>query len=324
MFTVDTGADVSTLTEHTSNELGLKLEQPEHLLMGADGTNLNVLGVCEVSVNSTYCSVDTLVYVLKDSNRNLLGVPALKELNLLAVVNAICISEFEPASMIPQLFSTSGAKVKPGLNRDGKDENKRGRQAETDSEQSWSKVQRPSPSIVDKVDNFLNGIQPVDMLTLVEIERRKAKIVQKYQNIHDKYKYELSSLDKEARRLNRLINQNQALQKAMVHIANLRNAIENDEVYDVSNLSPGAFDESFNVSCASDASSTPGTIVDDPVQCTVAYDPITYGTSESVSIEPTGGNPWKMTDHMFSLPLSNVHDLIGEMSMTKLFKEGVG
>ena len=92
-FTFDTGADVSTLTEKTSKKLGLVLKQPERQLTGADGSNLKVAGVSEVCIKSTYCCVNAPIYVLSGSKSNLLGMPELRQLNLLAVVNATCTNE---------------------------------------------------------------------------------------------------------------------------------------------------------------------------------------------------------------------------------------
>lgn len=82
-------------------------------MTGADGTNLNVAGVCNVTIESKCCSVDTPVYVLKGSRKNLLGLPELRELNLLAVVNAMCASEFDPIKKFDKLFKGLG--TMPGM-----------------------------------------------------------------------------------------------------------------------------------------------------------------------------------------------------------------
>ena len=107
-FTLDTGADVSTLTEKSSESLNLDLRVPERCLTGADGSKLNVLGVADVSIESTYRSANVPVYVLKGSRRNLLGMPELKQLNLLAVINAMCADEFDPVAQFSKVFTGLG------------------------------------------------------------------------------------------------------------------------------------------------------------------------------------------------------------------------
>jgi hypothetical protein len=93
--------------------LGLKLNKPERCLTSADGSDLNIKGVCDVNIKGTYSSIDTEIYVLKGSKRNLLGVPELTGLNLLAVVNAMCSNEFDPIKQFPKLFKGLG--IMPGL-----------------------------------------------------------------------------------------------------------------------------------------------------------------------------------------------------------------
>ena len=46
-FVCDAGADVSILTEATSNMLSLELQKPDSQLTRADGSDLNVVGVCK-------------------------------------------------------------------------------------------------------------------------------------------------------------------------------------------------------------------------------------------------------------------------------------
>ena len=103
-FTFDTGADVSILTTETSKALGLTLSSPDRLLNGADGSKLKVAGVSKVYIRSTYNAIETSVYVLKGANRNLLGIPELRQLNLLAVINALCTNEFEPVKEFGKVF----------------------------------------------------------------------------------------------------------------------------------------------------------------------------------------------------------------------------
>ena len=53
-FTFDTGADVSTVTETTSKILNLQLKKVDRQLSSADGSQLNVIGACDVRLGSTY------------------------------------------------------------------------------------------------------------------------------------------------------------------------------------------------------------------------------------------------------------------------------
>ena len=101
------------MTEKASKKLGLNLNEPDQILSGADGNKLNVLGVAKVTIKSTFRDVDTSVYVLKGSRRNLLGMPEIKKLNLLAVVNAMCTTEFDPLKMFPKVFDGLG--TMPGI-----------------------------------------------------------------------------------------------------------------------------------------------------------------------------------------------------------------
>jgi len=104
----DTGADVSTLTVETSKILGLELRSPERLLSGADGNALRVKGTSDVHIESNYKAIDTCVYVLEGSRKNLLGMPELRRLNLLAVINAMCTDEFDPVRAFSRVFKGLG------------------------------------------------------------------------------------------------------------------------------------------------------------------------------------------------------------------------
>ena len=95
-FTFDTGADVSTRTEKASRKLGLTLKEPEQTLNGADGNRLHVLGVADAAIKSIYRTIDTSVNIPKGSRRNLLRMPEIEMLNLLAVINALCANKLDP------------------------------------------------------------------------------------------------------------------------------------------------------------------------------------------------------------------------------------
>ena len=112
-FSFETGADVFTLTEKACRKLGLNLKEPEQILNRADGNRLNVLGVADVAIKSTYIAIDTSVYILKGCRKNLLGMPEIKRLNLLAVMNALCANEFDHLKEFPKTFEGLG--TMPGI-----------------------------------------------------------------------------------------------------------------------------------------------------------------------------------------------------------------
>jgi len=66
-FVLDTGAEVSTLTESTSDKLSMPLENPSKCLIGADGKGLQVKGTAKVNIRSKARSIESRIYVLKDS-----------------------------------------------------------------------------------------------------------------------------------------------------------------------------------------------------------------------------------------------------------------
>ena len=103
-----TGADVSTLTETTSKTLNLQLKKVDRQLSSADGSQLNVLRTCDVRIDSTYNSMNSEIYVLKSATKNILGVSELMQLDLLAVVNAMCSIEFDPVKIFSKVLARSG------------------------------------------------------------------------------------------------------------------------------------------------------------------------------------------------------------------------
>ena len=82
---VDTGAEVTAISDSTwkSMDIAMLLEETEVSLYGPDQTHLNILG--KINLSLTYqgrcCTQD--VYIIKDLKSDLLGLPAIKELELL-------------------------------------------------------------------------------------------------------------------------------------------------------------------------------------------------------------------------------------------------
>ena len=90
-FKLDTGAEVSVISEKTYRNVGQPaLHAPDKMLFGASHCPLQVLGYCKAKLwyKNSRTSVQT-VYVVKGLSSNLLGLPAITALNLAARVEAI-------------------------------------------------------------------------------------------------------------------------------------------------------------------------------------------------------------------------------------------
>ena len=109
-FTLDTGSEVTILTEKVSKSLHLQLNKPTMLLVGANNKKLEVLGESTVDLTNKGKTVPTLVSVLKGAKRNLLGVAEIRKLNLLAVVNSLSTStkKFDVFQEFSELFEGLG------------------------------------------------------------------------------------------------------------------------------------------------------------------------------------------------------------------------
>ena len=109
-FTLDTGSEVTIITEPTSRDLKLELSSPSVDLVGADVNSLNVLGECEIELMNKGLSIDALSFILKGANRNLLGIVEIRKLHLLAVVNSLvkCEFKFNPFELFKELFQGLG------------------------------------------------------------------------------------------------------------------------------------------------------------------------------------------------------------------------
>ena len=109
IFKVDTGAEVSVITEETMNRLtrDTKVERRSTTkrLVTANKTPLNV--TCEFTACLMYSnrSAEQTVYVVKGIQNNLLGLPAIKALKMLAKVETIQKTILE---QYPSLFTGLG------------------------------------------------------------------------------------------------------------------------------------------------------------------------------------------------------------------------
>ena len=109
VFKVDTGAEVSVITEETMNRLTREIQLTKRnttkRLITANKTPLDVK--CEFTACLSYNSksVEQTVYVVKGIQNNLLGLPAIKALRMLAKVEAIQKAILE---QYPSLFTGLG------------------------------------------------------------------------------------------------------------------------------------------------------------------------------------------------------------------------
>ena len=89
VFKLDTGVEVSTVTQHTYQSLEIQLTKPQKILYGPSQTYLKVIGQFQGKLQ--YKGKETLqsVYVVGHLKRNLLGLPAIKTLNLVVRVDSM-------------------------------------------------------------------------------------------------------------------------------------------------------------------------------------------------------------------------------------------
>ena len=100
---LDTGAEVTVLTENSALQIGGVLKDQSRILRGADGSPLEVLGERDVTISTKRgLKVPTTAYVVKGSTSNLLGRDEIQTLGLISVVNNV--SSDQVISQYPKLF----------------------------------------------------------------------------------------------------------------------------------------------------------------------------------------------------------------------------
>ena len=123
-FKLDTGAEVTAISEATFHTLNdTKLRRPSKALYGPAKTPLNVLGMFTGTFKNKNASCKLHVYVVKDLKTNLLGLPAITALNLVARIQSISSSKESIISRYPELFTglgTLGSEYKISLKPDAK------------------------------------------------------------------------------------------------------------------------------------------------------------------------------------------------------------
>ena len=108
-FKVDTGAEVTAITGATYNLISTPtLDNPSKSLRGPDRKPLSTLGMIEarLSHEDRYCRQP--VYVIQDLEQNLLGLPALRELEILSFLQEINIPQEDIISSYPKVFQGLG------------------------------------------------------------------------------------------------------------------------------------------------------------------------------------------------------------------------
>lgn len=112
-FILDTGAEVTILTEQTAKDIKIRLRVPTRLLIGANAKQLNVLSEACIKIQSKGISIHVLASIVEGAKCNLLGVREIRALGLLVIARAAQHGEFNPVTSFPTLFNGLGKM--PGL-----------------------------------------------------------------------------------------------------------------------------------------------------------------------------------------------------------------
>ena len=109
IFKLDTGAEVTAITESTLAKLGnVKLSPVTKSLRGPDRKPLNVIGRLNAALSSSKHQCNHEVYVIQQLKHNLLGLPAIKELHLLAQIDHISLNHSSIINHYPKIFTGLG------------------------------------------------------------------------------------------------------------------------------------------------------------------------------------------------------------------------
>jgi transposase InsO family protein len=110
-FKVDTGAEVTVISEDISKTLGLELSQTAKSLHGPDRSPLKVSGQATVRLAYKEKQCTQPIYVLHNVKHNLLGLPAIRELQVLSQIHTVSQPVHEPTHIpdqFPLLFKGLG------------------------------------------------------------------------------------------------------------------------------------------------------------------------------------------------------------------------
>ena len=109
-FKVDTGAEVTAVTKLALIQLGnVQLHPATKTLCGPDRKPLKVLG--QTSATLSHCGKSCIhdIFVVEKLKHNLLGLPAIKDLNLLVMVNHMSSNYAEIVNKFPSVFTGLGS-----------------------------------------------------------------------------------------------------------------------------------------------------------------------------------------------------------------------
>ena len=89
---MDTGADVTVITEDTFKGLDIKYRTQSKNFKGANGKVMKVLGEVDICLSSRRgVNIETKAFVLCGASSNLLGKREIESLGLISIINAVSI-----------------------------------------------------------------------------------------------------------------------------------------------------------------------------------------------------------------------------------------
>ena len=109
LFKMDTGAEVTAISEREFQSLQLKqLEKPNKLLLGLTCQALNVIGQFRGTLSHKEKATQETIFVIRALKTNLLGLPAIKSLQLVQRIDVLEESTRDIERRFPKVFSGLG------------------------------------------------------------------------------------------------------------------------------------------------------------------------------------------------------------------------
>ena len=109
-FKVDTGAEVTAVTELALTQLGnVQLHPATKTLSGPDRKPLKVLGQTSATLSHSGKTCIHDIFVVEKLKHNLLGLPAIKDLNMLVMVNQMNADHTGIINKFPKVFAGLGS-----------------------------------------------------------------------------------------------------------------------------------------------------------------------------------------------------------------------
>ena len=116
-FKLDTGAEVTAISEDSLGKLDISLQKPAKLLYGPTSQALNVIGQFFATLKSNERECKQLIFVVRGLKNNLLGLPAITALQLFDGINTSQINTCDTASAVfakyPEIFNGLGNMGEP-------------------------------------------------------------------------------------------------------------------------------------------------------------------------------------------------------------------